>query len=250
MMSCEISLDDSIEFSSPEFDIPLLSVYSDLESSADLSRRELDYSMVVRLGKNTPADSDTVSTCANSSIANLSYLNSSFAINNERPSRCVRFALRRDNEVAIEQIDSEGPLTEDEKALIWWQPAEYKVFRRYCKKAAEAARKTKYVDEFTRVYDACSAMFVADVTELCHISRPHVRGLELVVFPTLCKARKLVVRGVLQTQNLLPESMGEDERAKVLAATSKYMSGRARMLARVLGVGDEEVARECMVDDE
>jgi hypothetical protein len=206
--------------------------------------------MVFRFGKNALADSDTVTTCANSSIANCSYLNSSFALNNERPARTVRFALHKDHEVLIEEIESEGPLSDDEKAAMWWQPIDYKAFRLHCKKAAEVARKTKYVEEFTRVYDACSAKFVADVTEICHISRSRVRGLEAVVFPTLSKARKLVIQGVIKTQQFLPDGMEDDDRSRVLAATSKCMSGRARMLARVLGVGDEEVALECMLDGE
>ena len=248
-MSCAISLDDSMEISYPALGSPLSYPDSDLDSSVDLSSREFDYSMIFRKGKKSLADSDTITTCANSSIANFSYLNGSFAICNERPAKCVRFAYDREYEILVQEFESEGPLTESEKADVWWQPAEYKTFRRYCRKAAEAARETKYVAEFTRVYEACSAKYLPDVTELCHISRPHVRGLEPVVFPSLCKARKLVIQGVVQTQELLPAGMGGDERAKVLAATSKCMSGRARMLARVLGVGDEEVALECRADD-
>jgi len=239
------ALQESFEIACPALERQL----ADPEAESMDLTRDFDYSFLFLRGKKSLADSDTITTCANSSFANYSYLNTSFAIH-ERPQKCVRFAFDKDDDVMVEEFEAEGPLTDEEKVSMWWQPLEFKIFRRYCKKAAEIARKSKYVNEFTRVYDACSAKHLQDVTELCHISRVHVRGLELVVFPTLCRARKLVIRGVVQTQDRLPDGMDVEERAKILAATSKCLTGRARMLARVLGVGDEEVAKECSFDDE
>lgn len=136
-------------------------------------------------------------------------------------------------------------LTSEEKSAVWWQPVDFKLMRRYCKRAAELARQSQYTDEFTAVYDACSGKHIHDMMEFCHISRSHVRGLEIVVFPALIQARKLVVRGVVKAQDKLPIEMSPDQKAKILSATSRCLSGRARLLARVYGVGDEEVAKDC-----
>ena len=136
-------------------------------------------------------------------------------------------------------------LTPEEKSAVWWQPVDFKLMRRYCKRAAELARQSQYTDEFTAVYDACSGKHIHDMMEFCHISRSHVRGLEIVVFPALIQARKLVVRGVVKAQDKLPIEMSPDQKVKILSATSRCLSGRARLLARVYGVGDEEVAKDC-----
>ncbi|GKY92239.1 hypothetical protein MPSEU_000195100 [Mayamaea pseudoterrestris] len=157
----------------------------------------------------------------------------------------VNFILDQHGNVACAYLESEGSLTEEEKQAVWWQPMEFKLFRRYCKKAAQLARNSEYSENFTKVYDACSKSHITDVHEHCHISRTHARGLEVVVFPTLVQARKLVVKGVVKTQEKLPKSMDFDQRAKVLSATSRCLTGRSRLLSRVFAVGDEEVAKDC-----
>jgi hypothetical protein len=157
----------------------------------------------------------------------------------------VRFLLDDDGNVVCAYLPSEGPLTDEEKQAVWWQPLEFKLFRRYCKKAAQIARNSEYAEHFTKVYDACSQKHITDVREHCHIARSHARGLEVVVFPTLVQARKLVVKGVIKTQEKLPASMDADQRAKVLSATSRCLTGRSRLLSRVFAVGDEEIAKDC-----
>lgn len=211
------------------------------ESEIDLSK-EGDISMLFkRRPRKSLADSDTVTTCANS------FTSSFRSDRSDRPKqwKCVRFALDKNDDPLTEEFESSLTLTEKEKASMWWQPQEFKMFRRYCRKAAEIARTSNYPDEFTKAYDACSGKHIQDMAQFSHVSRVHVRGLEAVVFPALVRARKLVVRGVVKTQEKLPETMGPVERAKVLSATSRCLSGRARLLARVFGVGDEEVAKDC-----
>lgn len=209
------------------------------DTEIDLSN-ESDISLLFpRKTRKSLADSDTVTTFANSSFT------SSFRSKVERPWKCVRFALDKDDEPITEKLDSEGPISEEEKALMWWQPLEFRMFRRYCRRAAEIARGSNYPDEFTKVYDACSGKHIPDMTQYCHVSRVHVRGLEAVVFPALVRARKLVVKGVVKTQEKLPDDIGPDEKAKILSATSRCLTGRAKLLARVFGVGDEEVAKDC-----
>lgn len=157
----------------------------------------------------------------------------------------VQFLLDEYGNVVSDYLDAEGPLTEEEKQAVWWQPLEFKLFRRYCKKAAQIARNSEYAEHFTKVYDACSQKHITDVREHCHISRTHARGLEVVVFPTLVQARKLVIKGVVKTQEKLPATMDAEQKAKVLSATSRCLTGRSRLLSRVFAVGDEEVARDC-----
>lgn len=226
---------ETLDINCPAYDRPYFD--ADLESSIDMSGDSMSF--LFRRPKKTLADSDTVSTYANSSFT------SSFRSNVERPRKCVKFALDDNDEPLTEEFESEGPLSPEEVASIWWQPLEFRLFRRYCKKTAEAARQSDYVDRFTRVYDICSGKHINDLTEHTHISRSTVRGLEAVVFPALVQARKLVVRGVVKTQIKLPEYMSAEERARVISATSRCLTGRARMLARVYGVGDEEVAKDC-----
>jgi hypothetical protein len=162
-----------------------------------------------------------------------------------RIKKQVRFRLDTDGHVLCAYLNSEGLLTDEEKQAVWWQPMEFKLFRRYCKKAAQLARNSEYSEQFTKVYDACSQKHITDVREHCHISRTHARGLEVVVFPTLVQARKLVVKGVVKTQEKLPPSMDADQRVKVLSATSRCLTGRSRLLSRVFAVGDEEIAKDC-----
>lgn len=157
----------------------------------------------------------------------------------------VEFRLEEGGNVFCAYFEPEGPLSDEEKLAVWWQPMEFKLFRRYCKKAAQIARNSEYADHFTKVYDACSQKHITDVREHCHIARTHARGLEVVVFPTLVQARKLVIKGVVKTQEKLPATMDADQRAKVLSATSRCLTGRSRLLSRVFAVGDEEVAKDC-----
>ena len=162
-----------------------------------------------------------------------------------RLDKGIEFILDDDGNVFCDYLEPEGPLTEDEKQAVWWQPMEFKLFRRYCKKAAQLARNSEYAEHFTKVFDACSQKHITDVREHCHISRTHARGLEVVVFPTLVQARKLVIKGVVKTQEKLPATMDADQRAKVLSATSRCLTGRSRLLSRVFAVGDEEIAKDC-----
>jgi hypothetical protein len=163
----------------------------------------------------------------------------------ELPKRRIRFLLDTDSDsVYCEYFPAPPPLSAQEKQAVWWQPVEFKLFRRYCKKAAQLARNSDYANDFTKVYDACSAKHITDISEHCHISRTHVRGLEVVVFPALIQARKLVVKGVVKTQDKLPPGMTAEQKQKVLSATSRCLTGRARLLARVYAVGDEEVAKD------
>ena len=164
---------------------------------------------------------------------------------NRRIDKGVEFILDEDGDVFCDYLEPEGPLTDDEKQAVWWQPMEFKLFRRYCKKAAQLARNSEYAEHFTKVYDACSQKHITDVREHCHIARTHARGLEVVVFPTLVQARKLVIKGVVKTQEKLPTAMDADQRAKVLSATSRCLTGRSRLLSRVFAVGDEEIAKDC-----
>jgi len=206
-----------------------------------------------RKANKTLADSDTVSTFANSSFASSSFRSdallsrqgSSSCNSDQQQRKSVRFGLDGDGEPFTEEFEAEGPITDEEKLAMWWQPMEFKLFRRYCKRAADIARKSDYADKFTEVYDACSEKHIQDLTEFCDVCRVSVRGLEAIVFPTLVQARKLVVHGVAMTQSKLDPTLSYDEKAKVIAATSKCLSGRARVLARVFGVGDEEVAKDC-----
>jgi hypothetical protein len=157
----------------------------------------------------------------------------------------LQFMLDAEGEPFCEYFEIEA-WSDEEKPNVWWQPLDFKVFRRYCRRSADLARSSaSFVNEFTRVYDACCTDHVDNLLEFSDISRSHVRGLEIVVFPALARARKLVVKGVVTAQYEIPEDMDLEKRAKVISATSRLLTGRARLLARVYGVGDEEVANDC-----
>lgn len=255
-MATKRPLSDHLDIHCPPFERH--SGESDAES-LDLSK---DLSFLFKksaASRSVHTDAETVATTCTDSSFNASFLSSSvveplslssvssvpICERDEDDRKTVRFAVDGEDEVLVEAFEAEGPLSEAEKKAMWWQPIEFKLFRRYCKKAAEVARKSDYPDDFTKVYDACSAKHVQDITELCHISRAHVRGLEVVVFPALVQARKLVVKGVVKTQEKLPANMQPDHRQRIISATSRCLTGRARLLARVYGVGDEEVAKDC-----
>jgi len=239
-----------------------------LERHSSCEREELDLNDLMhdsfvfhhngrRRKAKTLADSDTISTCANSSFTSSLMLERSTSHGNPASSlplrKCVRFDLScGDGEPFCEEFEpKDGCITDEERVATWWQPMEFQLFRRYCRRAAEIARKSKdYPDKFARVYDACSSKNnVGDglSAEFSDVSRVSVRGLEAIVFPALVQARKLVVKGVVQTQQKLAadSSMGFEERAKILSSTSRCLTARSRVLARVFGAGDEEVAKDC-----
>jgi len=190
-------------------------------------------------------ESDTVTTFASSSFG-ASFRDSQHERSPSPTRRRVRFSLDADDEPYCEEFESAGPITEEEKLSMWWQPMEFKLFRRYCKRSADIARKSGYAENFQQVYAACAKGHVDDAAEMgSTISRISVRGLEAVTFPTLVQARRLVVKGVVNTQRKLDRNMSYEERAKVLRASSRCLTGRAKLLARILGAGDEEVAKDC-----
>jgi len=244
-----------------EITIPALEPPSDNDAEIDLN--DLLHDSFVfhhngrrrRLNKSL-ADSDSLSTFENSSLASSfrsdalqrQWSGTSQFQHGEQylPQRKrVRFGLDGDGEPFAEEYEADGPLSDEEKLAMWWQPMEFKLFRRYCQRAAEIARRSDYSDKFRRTYDVCGEKHVQDLTEFCDVSRVSIRGLEAIVFPTLVQARRLVVQGVVMTQSKIDPALTYDERAKILAAASKCLSGRARVLARVFGVGDEEVAKDC-----
>ena len=159
-------------------------------------------------------------------------------------------------------------LTEEEMHEIWWTIPDFKAFRKYCRKQSNKANDdSAFMDGFQFVYEAChsgdllkqlkwqsehgnsnrSNNDMADTASLedcIKIVNSKYRGLEMAIFRPLLKDRRTAVRTVLAIQNKLPSSKSLQEREVILASKSRFLTRKARQLARVMGSADALAAEE------
>jgi hypothetical protein len=76
----------------------------------------------------------------------------------------------------------------------------------------------------------------------CNLSETAIRGLEPKVFPETVTERRGIVRKVVAAQDRLPEGLAPEQQSKLLRAVSQNLTRRSRLLARLYGMGDANVA--------
>ena len=139
-------------------------------------------------------------------------------------------------------------LTPEDCEATWYKKSEYRYWKKYGKKLASVASDSKYGKDFEKTCKACSKTDIHTkelLERYSKIANSAARGLEVLVAPHLVKNRKGAVKSVLKAQSKLPTDMSYEERAELLRATSCILSQQTKMMARILGNGDANVANAC-----
>lgn len=189
-------------------------------------------------------DDSTVSTCSTSLNSSFFSLQSNFSSVSSKKN--VRFDVDSQNSILVDEVEPEIVISDEEIEALWWGEKDYQYFRKYCHKVAEAAQKSRYFPEFHKLYEACAANETSKLSAMSRICNTGVRGLEVVIYPALTTDRRSSIIGVLKAQEkvLREENLSVNKRNDVIAATSRFLSRQARLLARVYGNGDARVAKE------
>lgn len=145
--------------------------------------------------------------------------------------------------IVTQQVASVEEITPEDCEILWYKSSEFKYFRKYCKKLATIAAASKYGKDFAKTYKACAKTESVDMEKYSKIANSAARGMEAMVSTQMVKDRKDAIRSVLKAQSKLPADMTDHERAIILSATSRVLSRHARILARILGTGDANVAK-------
>ena len=154
----------------------------------------------------------------------------------------VHFACDNKGRVHCEKHSNYTPRNRKEVQASWYTPSQFMSFRKSCRDEAILISKSSYCKNFAAVYEACNTGNFKLVTkQRAYVSAATCRGLEVVVFPTLHHDRKNAIRQVLKIQAALPRDMALEKRDEALAGASRFLSKKARQLARVLGSGDAAV---------
>ena len=166
---------------------------------------------------------------------------SSTSVSTDAPKR-VTFAFDNKGRVQCEIYRNFETRNRKEVLASWYTPSQFMAFRKECRAEAIMISKSSYCTNFAAVYDACSTGNFKSVTkQRAYVSAASCRGLEVVVFQTLYHDRKNVIHQVLKTQEALPRDIPLEKRQDAIASASRFLSKKARQLARILGSGDAAV---------
>jgi hypothetical protein len=189
-----------------------------------------------------PADSQqTKSSAVDVDTYCCSISTSSTSVSTVAPKR-VTFAFDNKGRVQCEYYRNYEPRNRKEVLASWYNPSQFMAFRKECRMEAIMISKSSYCQNFAAVYEACNTGNFKSVTkQRAYVSAASCRGLEVVVFPTLHHDRKNAIHPVLKTQEALPRDMPVEKRQDALASASRFLSKKARQLARILGSGDAAV---------
>ena len=164
---------------------------------------------------------------------------------NEKPTqsdRCVRF------DPVPQTIYGRFTMTEEEKALMWWDneiKRQAKQDVRRCRERVPKDGETSFVEQFRNALSVCNSENRLDAVP-CLTSGPE-RGLEQFLVPEIAEIRKRNIRMLVGAQKKFPARASRNKRAQLLAAVAKKLSKPSRRLARVKAHGDiQEVIGQCL----
>jgi hypothetical protein len=196
--------------------------------------------------KPTKFDCDTISTCSSSicpsspsSLRTLKQESSQITKSSRRPR--VRFS---DDPVTF-AAEPPPPMTDDERAVVFWKPLEYILFKQYSKRIVQTLFKSDSTKRLQKAFQICVEAKKWDdewlTTTVCtELSHTPARGLEVVACPELFAARSKTIKIVVIAQYQIPKDDNPDE---VLRTVSEALSNPARRLARMLGHSDQDVTQ-------
>jgi hypothetical protein len=157
----------------------------------------------------------------------------------------VQFAVDASNELLCTVYGDRVELTEEEVELMWWKADDAAQFRKrakYASKVYQSAGSTcPYTISFKRAIELCSSSAGSIIENVPLVSNTPARGLEPYVFPELTHKRRKVIRTIVNAQRKFPDGLHPEQKAKLLNATSKFLTRSARRMSRVLAIGDASV---------
>jgi hypothetical protein len=86
------------------------------------------------------------------------------------------------------------------------------------------------------------SMVSVDDLQTLNLSEVAIRGLEQNIFPEVVAGRQDIIRKVLVAQERLPGGLAPERQSKLLRLVSQNMTRQSRLLARLYGMGDANVA--------
>lgn len=163
------------------------------------------------------------------------------------PHKRVCFATASDSH--NEQVFVSELLHSDlDKHKLWWTRKERNGMNETSRKMAKAFR-TDHMDQvkhYLRVFGQCSqyppSQSSSDFLETATIVVPSkVRGLEWGIVPKIKAHRRTHVKEVLQVQQHLKGRLSSEMRYQVLSTRAMRSSRPSRLMARLMGEGDEAI---------
>lgn len=167
--------------------------------------------------------------------------------------KCVHFASDANGKILC-QIQKNHSIRKGDHPLIWYKRDDFHRFRKEGRKERVEARKSSFIQDFLKVYDACkSSEKLRSLNQKYYtaVSGSKYRGYEAAVFYNILhKERTVFMRQVLEMQqrHVSCNIMTLDERAEELGNKSRTLSKISRRLAHVIGTGDSVVAHNMVSD--
>ena len=167
-----------------------------------------------------------------------------------RPAKRVRFETRSPNTDELKTYEKYLDIYRSElnKPKMWWNRAERSKITAACHDDVETFRRDNvdHVHHFLHVFDHCQQMpseASSDYLEKATLTVPaRFRGLEWGWAPSTVSHRKAHSEEVLSTQRQI-KSLSPAMKERVLSSRALRSSRPCRVLARILGEGDERQSR-------
>lgn len=147
------------------------------------------------------------------------------------------------------------PRSELDKPNMWWSRKERESITEECHDAIEEFQQD-HIDQvrhFNSVFDQCQeppSMASSEYLEKASICLPdHIRGLEWGWAPTTISHRRAHVKEILAVHQQI-QSLSPEIRDRVLSSRSLRSSRPGRVLARLLGEGDEMQLKAADISEE
>lgn len=171
----------------------------------------------------------------------------------DRASKRVRFETCGPNTEELRTYEKYIDIFRSDlnKSVMWWSRSEREEITDECHDEIEAFRRDNMdqVRHFIQVFDQCQqtpSEASSDFLEQATIILPAtIRGLEWGWAPSTISHRRAHIREILAVQDQV-QTLTPEMRDRVLSSRSLRSSRPGRVLARLLGEGDE---RQCQNDD-
>lgn len=164
--------------------------------------------------------------------------------------------LREKNRIACTYLESDGPLSPEEKAAAWYGGRNYKLFKSLCySESVEAKENEDYCARFDKVWSACATTSVdfawQELVKAEHkknspnnavmLAKARCRGFEREIFPeTLLRNRLATVKYVVRAyrQAMLSIAIEKQDKETAVREASLRCSQPFRRFARLMAEGD------------
>jgi hypothetical protein len=166
---------------------------------------------------------------------------------NDGGHRRVRFQQDPDSRRIVRKaIYGRVTMTPEEKKALWWDKQLKKSARLAIRmyrhnRGSDGPSKEEFEQKFSQALALCRSN-CEKMEAIPMLSDTPIRGLEQKIFPETVQARQEVIRKVVAAQHKLPKQLAPEQQSKLLRAASQNLTRSSRMMARLYGIGDANVA--------